>query len=567
MAFLKGFIRANRWSRFARALICVGTAALMMGQSHREVQGMGEFAGITRLLSYAIRDTPPTLEELSDVHSQEALRQMVEKWLTTPEFSQRLVRHFTDLLGVNESNFFLSSHLILKENPEGILTLDDKKSCDAGEATRVDAWWTTGNSQVLVCNDALSDALRYPIDSKNIAVCTLRGGAWGMGDPRCGCGPKLIGCFPQNLLPALQQEMVFEVGSRGVQVVQQNGTWMDFLGGSYFWGTRLLYWRYLLAQSMFISGNLPTKEELAKLESLSVTEKQKIDFPNGIFPRGGILSSLSFLIQYPNFRSRTRVLVEAFLCRKVDGSLNTHDLSSYLNKDMGTIDIKHATRSDCAVCHYGLDNLATMLLGFSGTGSIDPGSKISQAGMAFGTKDSGAPGFARSLVERSPWFHKCMAQKAWEGFSGESFKNLSLADKNTLTDASQQGPRTLVMTLLQQMVYGLRPGRQVTVFVDGDGAMPGGQASGSQGGPAPAEKPKMPFSTVDPLIRKYCAGSSCHSQGSSFPVLVGQEDRVRQLGNVIKERLLLTGGGRMPPGSRQLEAAEKEQFINYLDQL
>jgi hypothetical protein len=492
-----------------------------------------------RFLSFTIRDQAPAPEEAKAYRSGAiGLAELVDQWLASPAHDNRIRRYFRDMFGVATGLQPMDDAFVLELSASGFLFRTGTPNvCQPGEEVSSEAWWLEPGETVLVCPQEVTATLDYETDDGRRAACTSD----KIGREKCGCGPRLIGCLPAGLVDTLASQVRAEFPERALRAYQSDATWLDTFAGEIFYGTRLLYWTYLHTAKMARGGLLPTAAELATLQSLPMDAWTQAPYPEGA-ERAGLLTSPGFLLQHNNYRTRVRALSEKLLCQPIGPALNTSGIEVFLNPDFSPEDLKHAGPTDCARCHYPMDNLGSLLFGWNTMGQWNPrGKPPSQIGHAFG-QDGVGPRFAiRSIIERGPGFLECMASSAWEEFSGSAWSELTGTDRRALLTLAIGGPRSLIQTMLRSTLL----------------ANLGVDTPEEQERP----KPKVSWAEVAPVLRDSCGGSSCHSVGTFNTTYVDNEKNVVRNAAAIAARITATDGRIMPPKTSDLSLTDEQRSL------
>jgi hypothetical protein len=395
-----------------------------------------------RQLSFALTDNPPSVELAKAVHAGEVeVDALVDQLLKSPEHLNRVERYFHDWFGSKIDPDLPIDPGLLVKGPDGVYRHVELGNCATEEALDASAWWLEPGETVRVCPYLKSEVQCEDIEEQ------IQG-------PECGCGKDLVLCFPEDLYGVLGESVSREFARRGRYVYENNLGWHDLLAGDFFYGDRLLYHLHLYAEHVGYQGTFP-EEALPDLKAMPVGTSMKVPF--GSTPeRAGVVTSIGFLQRFNNFRSRIRGLTEELLCRDVDPALNTSGIAEFLNPDLDELTLTHAADPSCANCHYPMDNLGSMLLGWDTDGNYE--GEMLQTGHAFGVDGTGPTFLVDSYIERGPGFAECMAKKAWSSFSGEAWTTLPKDEKDALAGLVSQGPRQLLETLfLSQSMSTLRP--------------------------------------------------------------------------------------------------------------
>ena len=493
-----------------------------------------------RFLSFVIRDRAPDIDESKAFLAREvSIEEFVSRWLASKDHQQRIRRYFTDMFGVSADHRPLSWAFVLQyEEASGIYYRGDS-ACAPGLTQETTAWWLQPGETIRVCPGEVSDKLSRVVDDVYLP-CTA-GQVWGDG---CGCGPNMIGCIGYEEAATLGVEMRQEFAYRAALAYTEGSSWFDTFGGNFFYGSKLLYWKYLHANKMALGGMMPSDEELKTLEELPFGEWQRRPYPSGA-KRLGLITSSGFLLQNNNFRTRVRALSEKLLCQSISAALNTSGISVYLNPDLSAEDLAHSDNEQCARCHYPMDNLGSMLFGWNTMGEWNPlEESLSQVGHAFGRDGAGAPFLLRGFLERGPGFQECMASSAWQDFSGTLWEDLKEGQRAALMTLAASGPKALIQTLLKSTLL-------ANLGIDGD---------------QEAAASTVPWEEVKPIIEATCAGNSCHSTKSYNTSYVGNPGNLKGNAALVAIRIGLTSGPVMPPtgSGYSLTDEEKSKILGFL---
>jgi hypothetical protein len=371
-------------------------------------------------------------------------------WKNSPEHKLKIKRAFGEILFVKSPNYFFPGfRQNLKRDKGSNLTdpADDyyylgrkgKGSC--GGIVNTQAWWSP--TQVRVCQHALDKDLIKVVNGKNIFCART-------GDPACGCGPDLLLCKPEDQDWQFSLSVDGELGERGLYAVESDKSWKDVFGGQEFVGDKHLYHTYLFLSGIFHKGEMPLAEDLQRLKNLESGKVSVVPFPKGPSPFVGYVTSPGFLSSYNNFRSRVRGLTERLLCRDIDASLNTAGLTTFLNPDLTAADRAHGELAGCSGCHFGMDNFGSAFFNWNQSAQFESWTAPkSQKFSAFGQEGDNLAGLVSALIDKSPWFHECMAKRTWENLTGGSWELLDAESQSEFTGGARKGPRALVTGILE----------------------------------------------------------------------------------------------------------------------
>jgi hypothetical protein len=395
-----------------------------------------------RFLSYVYRDSPPSVEEARRFFATKDLTAFKDEWEKSPEFKSRIKRVFGEILFTRSwADYFPGFRLNLKKDPvDGVYYLVRKGRANCGAVVESTAWWS--DTKVRVCTDAAIPAYKITVGTKT-EYCSRSSNAG------CGCGPDLIFCKPSELESRMLGSVHEEFENRGIIAYEKSWSWNDLIRGNEFYGNRHLFHTYLHKSGKMSIGDAPLQADLDTLKSLPLDTPALAAFPSGPGKFYGYITSPGFLVSYNNHRTRVRALTERLLCRDVDPALNTAGLTTFLNADLSAADKAHGNKQGCAECHYGLDNFASGFFNWSQSASFESWTKPkSQVFSIFGVQDENLGALADALIDKSPWFHECMAKRVWDNLSGGNWSLLQEASQKEFVTASKQGPRPLFEAIL-----------------------------------------------------------------------------------------------------------------------
>jgi len=525
----------------SRRTLAVVIVASILATSSQETFARSAETKQLRFMSMALRDRAPTADEAKAVASGEkSLLSLRDEWLESPEHEARVGRWFADIYAVPEAFFVADDAYFLRENSDGVWHSPVKGSCASNTAVTVSAWWRSSASDTIrMCPNVVSTNMSVTENGQ------YYGCSWVDGFLRtgCGCGPSQILCWPESVKHTLPRDMANELRDRGVSAYRDDRSWLDAFGGNKIYAHRPMYQYYLLTQYVRGWQAAPNNAEIAKLYDIPMASRVWLDAPSIGGVRSGMVTAPAFMHRYNNFRSRVRALSDALLCKDIDPSLNTDGITTLVNPDHSALDLSVAARSNCASCHYAMDNMGATLFGWNDLGIFTRWpSQLSQLGHVFGQQGTGPQFLMESIVQRGPGFGTCMAKKAWESFSGKSWEVLGDSERSQFQAAASGGPRDLLHAVfLSDALRGAR-----------NAAAPESSGSG------------LSFaSDIDPILQASCALSGCHGYATPLGAAyqyVANEDRFRQvpIGRI--------NDGTMPPPSSGLTISDenRQKLIDFL---
>lgn len=347
-----------------------------------------------RALSLDLRGVVPEVSELeSVVNETEVPAEMLDEWLSSDAFAQRVVRHHRDLLWNNVSNLYLMDYRAFMQTtesgtywrryqaflyrgldvpctdepaefgPDGtpIATLQPDGTMREGMVW-VEPYWYPG-TEIAVCAFDAQEAFVSPSG----AQCDTSD---GYGDPRCGCGPELRWCTGYNNPDPVMVAMAEDVDRRIAEVITEDESYLELFTGHEAWVNGPLAY-FLTNQTGFPSNIRMTPMPVAteRLPDLDYTQAStwvKVDLDD---EHAGILTSPAYLLRFQTLRARANRFYNAFLCQPFQpppGGLPAP------NDSVPVLDLQQ--RDGCKYCH-GLLEPASAYWGRwtpSGGGYLDP---------------------------------------------------------------------------------------------------------------------------------------------------------------------------------------------------
>ena len=134
----------------------------------------------------------------------------------------------------------------------------------------------------------------------------------------------------------------------------------------------------------------------------------------------------------------------------------------------------------------------------------------------------------------------------WEFYSGQDWNDLASETQTAFTDLVGDGPRTLIRGVLASEAL---LATRATVAPDPTPT------------PAPTAAP-VTFSQVTTVLNAKCAGSGCHSSGTTL----GSRYDFSVAATFADAPVTRITDGSMPPAGTALSAAEAQQLVDYINQ-
>ena len=329
-----------------------------------------------RSLSLHLRGVPPTLEEYEAVDSGDALLEaLVDEWLASDAFADRVVRHHRALLwnnislvtmlsnrhsvGTSGGIYYRSAHTIFYRGNYNLPCVDEPAEFDDdGQIVLkpdedgylregwvwVAPWWAPETSIKMCALDA--QGAEY---APNGDAC---GSLAGNNEMACGCGPDLLYCYRGEHASAIQAAFGREVELRVRQNILDDAPYTELFTGDTAWvnGPIVHFLRYLapLYQSTRFD---PLAWDLGHLPDLTWHDSDTwlpVMLPEA---HAGILTSPAFLLRFQTNRARANRFYDAFLCQPFQppaGGIPASSDTSVMEPDL-------QKRAGCKYCHALLE--------------------------------------------------------------------------------------------------------------------------------------------------------------------------------------------------------------------
>lgn len=348
-----------------------------------------------RSLSLDLRGHIPTVEEHAIIdEAGEVPDSLIDEWLESDEFLERVARKHRDLLWNNISNFgymgnptaLMSTGGLLWRRDQAILyrgaildrDLDDdgindiraEAPCkaepaewdedgnlifeDMGDGTSregyvevTDAFWDIESpaTTYYVCAADAQDDLVSPSGTD----CSSRQ-AWN--DTECGCGPNLRWCRFGNSEVPVRQAFGAQIDAKVKGIIGNDEPYTNLFYDNtiYLNGPLTFFWKHQAQLSTTILLN-PKPVPVEEIPDLPYGETDTWVTLQGSDHHAGVLTSPAYLVRFMSNRGRANRFYNAFLCQPFqppeDGLPAADDSSA------GVLDLQH--RDGCKYCHSSLE--------------------------------------------------------------------------------------------------------------------------------------------------------------------------------------------------------------------
>ena len=339
----------------------------------------------------------PSEEEVTLVDAAGRVpEELLEEWLVSPAFGQRVVRLHRGLLWNNVSNVNLfnakasltladGSPALWRTNPAinyrgaSVPCLDEAaewdeygqiKTTNMGGGVFQEGWvWVnpywSPSTPVRICAFDAQDVL---VTGEGTDCSSQE----GFEDVACGCGPELRFCrrSPYNL--EIRESFSEDVDRRIAALIEEGRPYLDlFLEGRAYVNGPMVH--YLRHQSKMATNPrvdpAPIPHEL--LPDLEFTDKEwtEITLPDH---HAGILSSIAFLLRFQTDRARANRFYNAFLCQPFQPPDSEEGLP--VDDEISALEPDLQKRDGCKYCHGLLEPAAAYWGRWTeqGAGFLDP---------------------------------------------------------------------------------------------------------------------------------------------------------------------------------------------------
>ncbi|MCB9595345.1 MAG: DUF1585 domain-containing protein [Sandaracinaceae bacterium] len=342
--------------------------------------------GYLRAVSLDVRGHVPSPEEHARVDAEGGLSDaMLDEWLDSPEFAERVVRrhraliwdnistatrlyHFRRTLGVTAGLWHQtnrSTETAYRGGTDAADCRDEPLTYAADGSIEVDAsgregyvmvepFWAPGTS-IKVCGFDAQEARFSPSG----ADCATRA---AVGDPGCGCGPNLRWCHTNAVRDAVLRSFSHELEQRIVAHVEADEPYHALLTSrrGFVNGPLDYFWRYHRESS----NNVHLVPEAIDVDALPETSidggglafADEDTWSSTTLPEehAGLLTHPVYLLRFQTNRARANRFYDAFLCQPFqppEGGIPLDDEVAAAQPDV-------QQRPGCNYCHAILEPAA-----------------------------------------------------------------------------------------------------------------------------------------------------------------------------------------------------------------
>lgn len=410
-------------------------------------------AALLRRLSLDLRQTIPTVDEVRALHAGKSIAAFVDDFIASDDFQATFLLYHLDLLRPREGIYDQPpsfSQLVRKQH--GFTRAWRSEYVDACSAVvDVSPWWDR-SSTLPVCAESAGGAIGDDVDCSSDA---------GQRSGRCGCGPHLVHCYPEDhtaLDKRIQHSMKLELSKNAMAIVDDDDPYGDVL----------------TADWTFVDGALEVFYAKVWGTQSSIKDADA-DRPWRRIQRaphhGGGLASPATLSHFYNGRRWAQRVFETYLCHEVIPDFDLLDdvidagLDSavpYRDNPQMPPSLGVTEERACAACHLQLDALARVKDRFDPFGRYhqtdSSGLTIFDTAVFEGHVVEGVDGFGRA-VAASATFDTCVTRQLWRHFMGHDptaadAKEMAEVERlSTSFRTSRQSFRTLVRHIVMSEAY------------------------------------------------------------------------------------------------------------------
>jgi hypothetical protein len=357
-----------------------------------------------RAMSLDLRQQLPNLEEYARLSEGESsIDEILDGWLSSEAFGDRMVRHHRSLIWNNLSSVpLMSAKSLLVVNGDGIYGRPDLSrnyrgsdvSCRNVAATTDSAGeieYEEGQRTFMVDRMRVTEQTRregfveiepYWAPGTKIKVCaydaqnaaTTAAGTncaskAGFDDIRCGCGDALQYCVVDTIVQDVNRAIEEDVDRRIKHIILNDEPYTELFTSrrAFVNGPLVHFYRHQSGFPKDVSLE-PAPVDVDRLPNLSATAKdtwREIELPEY---HAGLLTSPAYLLRFTTNRARANRLFDAFMCSPLTPPAG----GLVFNQVRPNPDLQR--RDGCKYCHANLEPTAAFWgrWGELGAGFLDP---------------------------------------------------------------------------------------------------------------------------------------------------------------------------------------------------
>ena len=348
---------------------------------------------LLRALSLDIRGVVPEVGDYDQLDGNGVPDSLLDAWLSSPEFTQQVVRHHRSLFWNNVEGVDLIDADSRLSDVDGIWYVDDNPSlvfrgendahCGDFEAT-FDVYGRPNT--VSVGGDVVQEGWVWVTPywdlTTPIKVCAFdaqmveltQGGTdcktnKSENDTECGCGPNLQWCHISGLEEEIATAFGTDLDLRVARIIDGDLSYLDLFNDStgYVNGPIVGFYRYLTGKVDDVDFG-EGQVDLARLPDVVWDDKDFTSVALGA-EHAGVLTSPAWLLRFQTNRGRANRFYNSFLCQPFQPPAGG---VTDLDNPNPTLDL--TSRAGCQYCHALLEPAAAHWGRWpqSGAGYLDP---------------------------------------------------------------------------------------------------------------------------------------------------------------------------------------------------
>ncbi len=349
---------------------------------------------VFRALSLDLRGTIPTLEEYEALPEDGSIPEaLIEDWLASEEFVQRVTKRHGELLWPNVQNVSLNSGRVglgfgggpaLFSGQAATMYRGERVGC-LDEPAEFDEYGrpVTTEQDDGTFREGWVEATPYWDPETLVRVCAFDAQdneyapsgrhcyTSGLRDVGCGCGPELRQCRFSTSETAMRASFGTDLELRVADVIRRDASYVELFTGqtAYVNGPQVHFWRHQAAVEGSPSDMTPAPFPPSLLPDLDYTDVDtwvELPLPDA---HAGVLTAPGYLLRFQTQRGRANRFYNAFMCQPFQPP------TSGLPTETGEappLDLQ--VRDGCKYCHALLEPAAAHWGRWTpgGAGYLDP---------------------------------------------------------------------------------------------------------------------------------------------------------------------------------------------------
>ena len=351
-----------------------------------------------RSLSLDLRGYAPALSEyelIDEVEVEDALDVVVDDWLASDDFADRVVRHHQALLWNNITNVRLTSNRFILSQTGGLHYIRSKALALRGDVVPcLDEPAQYDDDGTIVMTSQADGTIRegyvwvnpYWAPETTLKVCALDAQTRAVAssgeacdrreagdEAECGCGPDLNWCgYGRYTDEVVLASLGEDIQRRIADVISSDQSYLTLFDGRSAWvnGPIVHYLNHQIGvyQNTTMEPSGYRMQALPDLHYTDVDTWVEVELDG---QHAGLLTSPAFLMRFQTNRARANRFYNAFLCEPFQPP--TEGLPAPDESKVPPLDLQ--VRDGCKYCHAQLEPAAAYWGRWtpSGSGWLDPG--------------------------------------------------------------------------------------------------------------------------------------------------------------------------------------------------